>query len=250
MPTSSSPTSRRTCASTSRLWRMGHCRPRGYPRTVAGGIAMIRGLGEVVGVPAAAGPGDSPTPSKARPAAETRARPAGRVPPARLLPDLAQPLHDPGRETRTCTTCSPPSGGANVARGHDGRYPQGQLAEVAAAAPEVILLPDEPYRFRRVHAADFEPYPALRRSAATRSRGRQALLVVRPPHRRGAGDPPGFLAPADAPAAGRYSTSKIISISTGSRGQLAMPTAERASASLFADTSTMRSRSRVDLVYR
>jgi len=32
---------------------------------------------------------------------------------------------------------------------------------VAAANVEEILLPDEPYRFRRVHAEDFAPYPHL-----------------------------------------------------------------------------------------
>jgi len=32
---------------------------------------------------------------------------------------------------------------------------------VVRAAPEVILLPDEPYRFRRVHLRDFEAYPDL-----------------------------------------------------------------------------------------
>jgi ABC-type Fe3+-hydroxamate transport system substrate-binding protein len=39
------------------------------------------------------------------------------------------------------------------------------LAEVAARRPEVILLPDEPFRFRRVHLQDFEPLadvPAVR----------------------------------------------------------------------------------------
>ena len=45
------------------------------------------------------------------------------------------------------------------------RYPTVTLDEVGAARPEVILLPDEPYRFRRVHLADFATVgdvPALR----------------------------------------------------------------------------------------
>ena len=37
------------------------------------------------------------------------------------------------------------------------RYPTVSLEEVRAADPEVILLPDEPFRFRRIHLADFAP---------------------------------------------------------------------------------------------
>jgi ABC-type Fe3+-hydroxamate transport system substrate-binding protein len=55
-------------------------------------------------------------------------------------------------------------GGANVfARAE--RYPTITLEEMAALRPEVILLPDEPFRFRRAHLRDFEPYrdvPAVR----------------------------------------------------------------------------------------
>jgi ABC-type hemin transport system substrate-binding protein len=39
------------------------------------------------------------------------------------------------------------------------------LDEVAARRPDVILLPDEPFRFRRAHLADFAKYtdvPAMR----------------------------------------------------------------------------------------
>ncbi len=41
------------------------------------------------------------------------------------------------------------------------RYPEITLAEVDRAAPDVILLPDEPYRFRLAHQADFDAYPAI-----------------------------------------------------------------------------------------
>jgi ABC-type Fe3+-hydroxamate transport system substrate-binding protein len=51
-------------------------------------------------------------------------------------------------------------GGANVF-GDRARYPTVTLAEMAARAPEVILLPDEPYRFRRAHLRDFDAYPAV-----------------------------------------------------------------------------------------
>ena len=49
-------------------------------------------------------------------------------------------------------------GGRNVFAGREERYPRVQLGEIAALDPEVILLPSEPYRFRRRHLADFEPF--------------------------------------------------------------------------------------------
>jgi ABC-type Fe3+-hydroxamate transport system substrate-binding protein len=46
--------------------------------------------------------------------------------------------------------------GANVFANHgDRRYPRVTLAEVEAAAPEVILLPDEPFRFAEADAREF-----------------------------------------------------------------------------------------------
>ncbi len=56
-------------------------------------------------------------------------------------------------------------GGANVFRDETTRYPQITLEQMAATDVEVILLPDEPYRFRRIHEADFAPFrdlPAVR----------------------------------------------------------------------------------------
>jgi ABC-type Fe3+-hydroxamate transport system substrate-binding protein len=53
------------------------------------------------------------------------------------------------------------AGGQNVFAEAAKRYPEVTLDEVAASGVEVILLPDEPYRFRRVHEADFAPYPDL-----------------------------------------------------------------------------------------
>ena len=41
------------------------------------------------------------------------------------------------------------------------RYPEVTLEAVAGARPEVILLPDEPYRFRQVHVKDFSAYPEM-----------------------------------------------------------------------------------------
>lgn len=46
------------------------------------------------------------------------------------------------------------AGGANVF-GQMARYPEVSLEDVAAAQPELILLPDEPYRFTEEHVAEF-----------------------------------------------------------------------------------------------
>src|SRR3989440_12840918 len=53
-----------------------------------------------------------------------------------------------------------PCGGANVFAAR-ARYPTLPPDEMAARAPEVILLPDEPFRFRRAHLGAFDAYPAV-----------------------------------------------------------------------------------------
>ncbi len=49
------------------------------------------------------------------------------------------------------------AGGINVFEGHRRgiRYPQVTLKEIVAAAPDVVLLPDEPYRFSGRHRDEF-----------------------------------------------------------------------------------------------
>jgi len=132
-----------------------------FPRTVGEGIALIRELGEVTGAGEAAE-------SLARPI-ETRhaetIRLAGGCRAVRVFcPIWRDPYMTINRDTYVhdvLATC----GGANVFADRAERYPTVTLAEVAGAAPEVILLPDEPYRFRKVHLADFEPLadtPAVR----------------------------------------------------------------------------------------
>jgi len=132
-----------------------------YPRTVAEGIGLIGELGELTG-------------------AEPRAR--------ALMREL-ESLHD---RVRSASARRPPvavfypiwrgpymtingdtyihdmlrlCGGQNIFAGRPERYPTVTLDEVAALRPEVILLPDEPFRFRRAHVADFASYsevPAVR----------------------------------------------------------------------------------------
>jgi ABC-type Fe3+-hydroxamate transport system substrate-binding protein len=133
-----------------------------YPRTVEAGIALIRELGEVTG---AAEAGRALADDLDRRYRETRAR-TGRRPAVRVFcPIWRAPYMTISRDTYVhdmLAVC----GGANVFAERAERYPTVTLDEVAASAPEVILLPDEPYRFRDAHRPDFEPYvgvPAVAR---------------------------------------------------------------------------------------
>jgi ABC-type Fe3+-hydroxamate transport system substrate-binding protein len=49
-------------------------------------------------------------------------------------------------------------GGRNIFGGRQEHYPKVELAEVAALDPQVILLPNEPYRFTKRHKADFKAF--------------------------------------------------------------------------------------------
>jgi ABC-type Fe3+-hydroxamate transport system substrate-binding protein len=132
-----------------------------YPRTVADALAMIRDLGEVTHTRARAEAllaGLEPLHARVR--AES-----GRRPPVRVFyPIWRGPWMTIGSDTYihdVLAVC----GGANVFADRTERYPTVTLDEVAARRPEVVLLPDEPFRFRRAHLADFAPYaemPAVR----------------------------------------------------------------------------------------
>ena len=132
-----------------------------YPRTVAAGLQMIRELGEVTGARAsAAALLDELEPLYERVRAESSSRrpvpvfyPIWRDPWMTIGPDTY--IHD------LLTVC----GAANVFGDRAERYPTITLDEMAGRRPEVIVLPDEPFRFRRAHLADFTPYtdvPAVR----------------------------------------------------------------------------------------
>jgi ABC-type Fe3+-hydroxamate transport system substrate-binding protein len=132
-----------------------------YPRTVAEGLAMIRDLGEVTG-----------TGERARAIladleplyARVRTASARRRPVPVFYAIWRQPWMTIGRDTYIhdlLAVC----GAHNVFADAPARYPVVTLDEVAARRPEVIVLPDEPFRFRRVHLDDFAPYadvPAVR----------------------------------------------------------------------------------------
>ena len=111
-----------------------------YPRTVVEGIALVRELGEVVG---AAARGAALAEDLEARHARTRAALAGRAPARVFCPIWRNPYMTLNRDTYVhdmLATC----GGANVFADASKRYPEVSLGEVAAAAPDVILLPDEP----------------------------------------------------------------------------------------------------------
>ena len=121
-----------------------------YPRTVADGIRMIRELGEITGTAARA----------AEIAGELEAVLA-RVtsasgPPVDVFYAIwREPYMTINADTYIhdlLAVC----GGRNVFADRPDRYPAVTLDEVAARRPAVVLLPDEPYRFRRAHLKDFE----------------------------------------------------------------------------------------------
>lgn len=138
-----------------------------YPRSVAESLAMIRELGTVTGaVTAARTLLDELEPLHAA----VRARLAGRRPMPCFYPIWREPWMTIGHDTYIhdlLATCA----GANVFADCT-RYPTIVLDEVAARAPEVVLLPDEPFRFRRAHLRDFDAYPAM-----PAVRDRRILLV-------------------------------------------------------------------------
>jgi ABC-type Fe3+-hydroxamate transport system substrate-binding protein len=128
-----------------------------YPRTVAEAIRMIRELGTVTGTDARAEAlADELDRELARATDEIAGRPAvplfyaiWREPWMTINQDTY--IHD---VLRIC-------GGANVFAGHRDRYPAVTLEEVAARRPHVILLPDEPFRFRAIHRRDFGRFPEV-----------------------------------------------------------------------------------------
>ncbi len=132
-----------------------------YPRTVAEGIRMVRELGDITGATARA---SALADALDRLLADVRVATARRPPVSVFYAIWREPYMTIGADTYIhdmLATC----GGANVFADRPERYPAVSLDEVAARGPRVILLPDEPFRFRRAHLADFTPYgdiPAVR----------------------------------------------------------------------------------------
>jgi ABC-type Fe3+-hydroxamate transport system substrate-binding protein len=135
-----------------------------FPRRLAEGIRLIRELGELTGTEAAAEALAAPLEARHR---ATAAATAGRRAVSVFCPIWREPWMTIGRDTYVHDVLAV-CGGRNVFAERAERYPTVSLADVAAAAPEVILLPDEPYRFRAKHRADFAAHPGIPAVAAGR----------------------------------------------------------------------------------
>ena len=126
-----------------------------YPRTVSEGAALLAELAEL-GAPAEAR-ARVVEPVERAVAEALRERPAVGVPV--FCPVWRNPWLSVGGDTYAhdmLALC----GGSNVfaARG-DRRYPRVTLDDVVAAAPAVVLLPDEPYAFGEVEVAELRRLP-------------------------------------------------------------------------------------------
>ena len=128
-----------------------------YPRTVPEGIRLIVDLGALTG---AAERGAALGRELVAQLSEVEAATRGRRPARVFYPIWRHPYMTIGVDTYAHDMLAR-CGGVSVFANRAERYPTVTLDELAAAAPEVILLPDEPYRFRRAHVADFEAYPEM-----------------------------------------------------------------------------------------
>jgi ABC-type Fe3+-hydroxamate transport system substrate-binding protein len=125
-----------------------------YPRTVADGIGLITELGAVTGTEARA----AEIVGEIQPLYERVRSAASRRPPVPVFyPIWRAPYMTINRDTYIHDMLSV-CGARNIFADRPERYPTVTLDEVAAARPAVILLPDEPFRFRRAHLADFAGY--------------------------------------------------------------------------------------------
>ena len=115
------------------------------PNSVEEALAMIGELGEVLGREEAA----------AGLMGEVRAAvgEGGGGQPALFVPIWRNPLMGLAGETYGDSVLR--AAGARNVLGERSRYPEVTLEEVAALAPEAILLPDEPYRFTERHVPEF-----------------------------------------------------------------------------------------------
>ena len=131
-----------------------------YPRTVAEGAAVLAELAELGAAPDARARVVAPV--LAAVADAEAARPERGVPV--FCPIWRDPWMTVGADTYAhdlLTLC----GGLNVfAERGDRRYPRVTLDDVVAAAPEVVLLPDEPYAFGASDEAELRrlPLPAAK----------------------------------------------------------------------------------------
>ena len=131
-----------------------------YPRTVADGAAVLAELAELGASPEARARVVAPV--LAAVAAAEAARPERGI--LVFCPIWRDPWMTVGGDTYAHDLIGL-CGGLNVfAERGDRRYPRVTLDEVVAAAPEVVLLPDEPYAFGASDEAELRrlPLPAAK----------------------------------------------------------------------------------------
>ena len=132
-----------------------------FPRTVPGAIAMLRQLSQMTGTSEAAEPYlEDAEQALAEVKAANAQRPRLRV----FCPIWRRPWMTVGSNTYMhdfIASC----GGFNIFSERHERYPKAELDEVARRAPQVIMLPDEPYPFTEKHMPEIMEYqyvPAVR----------------------------------------------------------------------------------------
>jgi len=121
-----------------------------YPRTVATATAMIRTIAEITDTTAVAAPLVAQIEAQA---ALARARDRGEPPIRAFCPIWRKPWMTIGPDTYIhdfLEVC----GVENVYADSRERYPTIELADVAARRPDVVILPNEPYRFSRRQVAE------------------------------------------------------------------------------------------------
>jgi ABC-type Fe3+-hydroxamate transport system substrate-binding protein len=128
-----------------------------FPRTVSGGIEMMRQIAQMTDSMGAAQPIiDEASAALAEAKARNETRRLLRV----FCPIWRNPWMSVGPDTYIhdfLHVC----GGLNIFSRRHERYPITDINEIARRNPQVILLPDEPYKFASKHVVDLAQYPFL-----------------------------------------------------------------------------------------
>jgi ABC-type Fe3+-hydroxamate transport system substrate-binding protein len=120
-----------------------------YPRTVEAAVAMMRDIAALTGTEEGARPYIDEADAEVARSPQAAKRDTVRV----FCPIWRNPWMTIGPDTymhdflRVC-------GGENIFGDRPERYPQIELDEIPPLRPDVILLPDEPYRFRERHVPE------------------------------------------------------------------------------------------------
>ncbi len=128
------------------------------PKSVEGAIDLLEQLAAMTGAGKASG---RVVKDARRALAERREANEGRQTVRTFCPIWRNPWMTVGPGTYTHDFVAQ-CGGANVFEWRHERYPRVQLSEMAERDPEVVLLPDEPYRFGEKHVPEFRAFPNVR----------------------------------------------------------------------------------------